>query len=89
MEVKDFNRKEKKEFITAKIINCIIPSNQYICNYNYNWAVGTIPDPVHIVCKNTFMLCYEVGHTYIQVIQFVALIVFNLIIPFVLTGHSY
>ena len=65
MEVKDFNRKEKKEFITGKIINCIIPSNQYICNYNYNWTVGTLPGSVHVVCKHTFEFCYEVCHTYI------------------------
>ena len=62
------NRIERKEYITEKIILSIQPNLAYVSNYSYNWIVGRPPGHVHVVCKEAFMLCYGVGHSYIQVI---------------------
>ena len=68
LEVDGLNRSERKEYLTEKIIQSIQPQSSFVSNYSYNWIVGRPPGRVHVVCKEAFMLCYGVGHSYIQVI---------------------
>ena len=70
-DVQHLNRSERKDYITERISNSIVPLNSnHKQNYSYSWTVGKAPGPVRVVCKNAFMLCYNIGHTYIQVITF-------------------
>ena len=62
----DIKRDEKKNYIRDKVRNCIAGTSG-TGRFKYGWIVGVPPNTViKGVCKEAFMRCYGIKHTYLE-----------------------
>ena len=68
-EIELLSRKEKKDYLRDKINQSCIMNLQPITgrkNLKYDWCIGCNTSRVKNVCKERFMLCYDMKHCYLE-----------------------